>query len=438
LTVLVVFRSAGSGHTAIVEYAGSGNKGFSFGQSGIGLCADNYVATRTSIDGLAANTPGVGHWEMRTSSPQIGQAAYNRTPITTATLACSVGSTKLAVGGSLLYNQWWFTGDIYEIIYVNRLLTTAERNLLTRRYIGPRYTLTMGSGYNVSTDLSIPTYDGSGQAIHPDVYVAPTTWSGHKYWMAFTPWPSDPFENPSILCSDDNVTWAAPVGLTNPVEPAPGVGYNSDTDLLLSPDGVTMYLFWRLVGAANTETLYVASSTDGVVWGGKTAIVTGAAVPAGTAPQRVLSPAVLFYGGQYWMWTVRNTGSAMVVDYWTASAPAGTWTRNGSSTVTLPTTTAPFTDRDIWHINVEHVEGQLMMTINDNGTCLFLAKSGDGINWTTAPAPVLTIGNAWDSVSLYRSAVVPTSDGKTLRIWYAGKTTAWRIGYTEVPIADIF
>ena len=55
--------------------------------------------------------------------------------------------------------------------------------------------------FNNWTYLTIPTYDGSGQAVHPDVYYNASGWKGYKYWMTMTPYPNSNsgFENPSIV-----------------------------------------------------------------------------------------------------------------------------------------------------------------------------------------------------------------------------------------------
>ena len=56
---------------------------------------------------------------------------------------------------------------------------------------------------NADNPCTTPTYDGSGQGMHPSVYDAGAgeTWNGHRYWMAMTPYPNNDStkENPSIL-----------------------------------------------------------------------------------------------------------------------------------------------------------------------------------------------------------------------------------------------
>src|ERR1044071_8620340 len=49
--------------------------------------------------------------------------------------------------------------------------------------------------------LDVPTYEQSGESVHPDIVAFPQAWHGRRYWMAMTPYPgSNPaFENPSLL-----------------------------------------------------------------------------------------------------------------------------------------------------------------------------------------------------------------------------------------------
>lgn len=59
--------------------------------------------------------------------------------------------------------------------------------------------------------------------------------------MAITPYPNgdDAFENPSLLVSQDGLSWDLPCGLRNPLDIKPGTRYsdpahyNSDPDLIL-------------------------------------------------------------------------------------------------------------------------------------------------------------------------------------------------------------
>src|SRR6202163_713834 len=60
----------------------------------------------------------------------------------------------------------------------------------------------------------VPTYDSSGELVHPDAFVSPKAWRGSRYWFAATPYPSGDasFENPSIFTSRRTRDWQPPAG----------------------------------------------------------------------------------------------------------------------------------------------------------------------------------------------------------------------------------
>lgn len=63
--------------------------------------------------------------------------------------------------------------------------------------------------------IAIPTYDGSYQLTHPKVLFFKNGWNGYHYWMSMTPYPreADIYENPSIVVSNDGISWSTPKGL---------------------------------------------------------------------------------------------------------------------------------------------------------------------------------------------------------------------------------
>src|SRR4051794_8423432 len=58
---------------------------------------------------------------------------------------------------------------------------------------------------NAAAPLVTPTYEVSGQVVHPAVVRFADGWHGYEYWMAVEPYPNenDHYENPSILASND-------------------------------------------------------------------------------------------------------------------------------------------------------------------------------------------------------------------------------------------
>ncbi len=278
---------------------------------------------------------------------------------------------------------------------------------------------------NADSALTTPTYDGSGEACHPDVYDAGAgnTWNGYRYWMAMTPYPGGDAskENPSILASADGTTWVVPAGLTNPIEGTPGTGGNSDTDLFL--DGSTMYCFWRWYWAAGSQdAIYYLTSTNGINWGNKTLVQSG-----GYACY--LSPSVVKLGSEYQLYTLDASSADHVIRKQTASAITGPW--SSAVAVTLEPATS-----EIWHINVTADGSTLhMVFMRWNEWKLYYAVSEDGGNtWYVSGTYLLWPlgGAAWDETWIYRSCLVKRSGGDGFDLWYTGMRTngaeVWHIG----------
>src|SRR5579885_1800762 len=119
------------------------------------------------------------------------------------------------------------------------------------------------------TLMTVPTYDGSGQAVHPDVVDFSSAWHGARYWLTMTPYPKSKqtLENPSILMSDDGLHVDVPAGLTNPIINAPKhpKDYNSDPELVFDATTNRLVLFHRLV-EPKANTIHVSTSADGIHW----------------------------------------------------------------------------------------------------------------------------------------------------------------------------
>ncbi|MDD4309759.1 MAG: T9SS type A sorting domain-containing protein [Candidatus Cloacimonetes bacterium] len=297
---------------------------------------------------------------------------------------------------------------------------------------------------NAVAPLNIPAYVQNSSAqdeiLHPDVLYFPSGWNGYKYWMAFTPFPNTNavYENPSIVVSNDNVSWIVPPGATNPIDSfaSSASTYNSDPDLLMSPDGNTMYCIWRRVVSWNTETIFSRSTTDGITWTNKVTVLTHITTNSGS----LISPSIIYQNGKYMLWYVKK-GTPRQVMYREAASITGTWSAPVLTNI-LPFSydinSKPLTET--WHIDVIYHNGYYWM-INQVGPYqgyggeLFLGYSEDGIAWVFGSNPVLSpVSNAWDKV-LYRASLVPLNDNtNNFRIWYStertGSTPA-KIAYTE-------
>lgn len=292
-----------------------------------------------------------------------------------------------------------------------------------------------GGPFNALTPLTTPTYDGSGEATHPDVIdfgsdaASPT---GQRYVMVLTPYPAgnDAYENPSLLHSSDNVTWTVPDGLTNPIDATPAGGYNADTDLCW--DGSTLYLIYLGFDGTNKQVV-MRTSTDGVAWGAEQVMWTTV-----VATENPVSPTIVEEADGSWtMWYIDQADVPNTLNRRTAASPVGPWSAEQVVSFTgCPTTHEP------WHIDVIRDGSLYRMLVNDTrlgingqGGRLLLGSSSDGVSWRFSD-PVLDISaQRWDNERIYRSSGV--IDGDSLHVWYGAvsQANAWRIGYTTLPMS---
>ncbi|MBN1427861.1 MAG: hypothetical protein JXB07_05705 [Anaerolineae bacterium] len=306
---------------------------------------------------------------------------------------------------------------------------------------------------NAANPLSIPTYEGSGQAVHPDVVYVPGGWKGYKYWMVMVPYPysNGIYENPSIVASNDNQTWKAVTN--NPIVPNPDPGkyVQSDPDILLVNN--IMYVYFRrntkISGSSETTTLYRICSTNGVDWGYNPANPINPEYCALTATsiknvnsRTFASPSVIYKNGKYHLFSVDTTDKKQVHYRYSPSGDGLNW--YGDQTVSLTLDYA-------WHLDVVPYQNHYLMLINNYDlssdpaySTLYYFHSENMKTWTYGGAVLKKSGNAnaWDSQNIYRSSFViePRSNGKTyFRVWYSafkdnddpGSGDIPHIGYTE-------
>jgi hypothetical protein len=265
------------------------------------------------------------------------------------------------------------------------------------------------------TPVPITTYAGSPHSIvHPSLLFFPEKWNGWRYWMAYTPYNNGDYqwENPCIAVSNDGESWSVPVGLINPIDPYPGVGigYNADPCLCMTADGSTMLMVWKR--NSFTKQTVMATSTDGVTWSPRQVLFENAFEDA--------SPALLWDGTGYRMWTVKHDDTPNTLYLRTAAAPEGPWSAPVACTVSLPP------GPGLWHMDIKRIGQQyhMVMASVDEGTGfnnhLWFGKSNDGLTWTFGKQPLMdTMSVPQDGY--YKAGLVPkmTPDGISYEMWYS-------------------
>ena len=109
--------------------------------------------------------------------------------------------------------------------------------------------------------LDIPTYDGSGQAVHPSLLV-----QDDRFVLAFTPYTDtdDRVENPSVVISDNGLKFREEKPGLNPLVPAPEKDHNDDPDLFYA-DGKYSLLYLETC-RPEKQSLVLLESTDRIHW----------------------------------------------------------------------------------------------------------------------------------------------------------------------------
>ncbi|TGE31762.1 hypothetical protein [Desulfosporosinus sp. Sb-LF] len=313
---------------------------------------------------------------------------------------------------------------------------------------------------NAFNHIVTPTYDRSGQAVHPSVIDFKTeygieTWGEFRYWMAITPYPNfnSTVENPSILVSKDGLNWINPPGIKNPLAPRPlGVlsflsrNYNSDPELVYDPDQNKLILYWREYSDGAFEKIWAIKISS----------------------NHKQSTKILCFEKT---WDYKKTGLVLSPTVWRKNAKEWyLWTTDGKSTMHLQTSTdgltwstgqpcsAPWVTWNggyiPWHVVAKpnHIEQRIDFLIAGwpiNGTindCQLLYATAPISQPKELSMPLLgsllgpgAIGQ-WDNGYIYRSSfVLEPGDATKFRIWYSAcsKKKAWYIGYTEGAIPTI-
>lgn len=290
--------------------------------------------------------------------------------------------------------------------------------------------------------ITVPTYDGSGQAVHPDVVAFDSDWHGARYWMTMTPYPGSrqALENPSILTSEDGIAVATPEGLSNPVVRAPRKGskdYNSDPELLYDPSADRLVLFYRYV-EKKANTLHMSTSRDGITW-------TPMRSPFWEHSHQVVSPTVAPRpGSAARMWYVDagkagcNAKSTKVKMRISTDAGGGfvdtRWLGPIPTDLKIP-------GYVIWHIKARWIPSKneywmLISAFPEHGNgCqtddLFFARNTDGQHWTVYTEPVMRHDERdWTAAAVYRSSFTYDAATDQLRLWISARDAngVWRIG----------
>ncbi len=268
--------------------------------------------------------------------------------------------------------------------------------------------------------IRVPTYDGSGSAVHPDVVRTPRDWGAGAgtLWMVVTP---SAREYPSVYASADGLTWGVPAGAHHPIarSDSNAFGHLSDPAALFDPERRELLVYYRW--SEDRDDLWLTRSHDGVSWIAPELVLTAHLHGA-------LSPSVLRRASDQWeMYSVDAgrgcKGTEAHVDRRT-STDGRRWGPPAPVDLTLP-----WDGFFPWHIAVTWVPVEsrywALVNVKEKGDCetpaLFLAVSRDGASWITFPQPLLERGAIPEFRDIvYRASLLYDSTEDAVRFWYSG------------------
>jgi len=284
---------------------------------------------------------------------------------------------------------------------------------------------------NAAVPLHMLNYLGNIENIHPKVLYFADGWRGHRYWMAYTPYPLGAVdaENPCVAVSDDGYEWDAPAGVVNPLAGTPGQGYNSDTHLLYDAAEDRLEVWWRPVDSSGPrirDAFMRVVSYDGVTWSEPQTVLE-----YGDPGKCRLSPAVAIVGGRYYM---VYSNCYQLLSMWGDRTAGGGIEWEEPHVLPLDTTDHHLS---FWHHD---------FIVDDDGTvemviCAFAPRDGgssnaadlyyvtyniatpDDISVPEMIVPRSADPAAIDSRSIYRSSIVRDDDG--YRIYYSCIDRDW-------------
>jgi len=281
---------------------------------------------------------------------------------------------------------------------------------------------------NASTHQTTPTYDGSGQVVHPSIikFIPKILPNDFQFFLGITPYPNglDDLENTSILFSKDGQVWS-PNGVSNPIEgKTPTYWHNCDPCVLYALG--KFWVYWILSKDNVRRTiLRVKTSENAINYGARKDCLESAFI---------VSPSILYDvdAKRFKMWYIN-------VPVPRTYNPEYRESEDGFNFGKAQPVSLTQAGRKIWHLDVQKLSNgkYWMLFVNhysETSKCLWFADSNDGKNWQTYDLPVLSpSGVGWDSSQIYKSTFI-VEDSK-IKVWYtAHRNNVWHQGYTQANV----
>jgi sucrose-6-phosphate hydrolase SacC (GH32 family) len=274
--------------------------------------------------------------------------------------------------------------------------------------------------YDKKYVIKLPTYEKSGQAVHPDISYSPTR--NPPYIIAFTPYPFsiDKYENPSIAVSHNGLRFFEEIKGINPLAPPPSIDHNDDPDFFEYENKYAVMYLETL--RPEKQNLILLESYDRKKWVSR--IVHCDYLKAGDP--MIVSPAYANIKHHDYLYYVDKTKTEYTIQYVNIGkgfSPDFTNRHTITLSGEMPKSAMP------WHIDIiSNNETRYMLicflskqqgkTIHD----LYIAQSTDGVDWRLSNKTLLK--------NAYRSSGFIVGDD--VYIYYSAKKSYFAMWETGV------
>lgn len=282
--------------------------------------------------------------------------------------------------------------------------------------------------------LNIPTYEGSNQAVHPDILFFENRIEDNAFILVMTPYPfgNARHENPSILVSEDGVHFTESRAGLNPLAGPPRYGYNDDPDIMFNQKEKIYYLYYLQTMQPDSQNVMLLTSEDAVHWDRRRVIH----YDLSKHDDFIVSPSLVFLENKYHMFYVNLSVQGHPIQFFTSSNGID-WDKGDIHSVfyNLPEDLIP------WHVDVIKSDaGYLMLCCGPYpDTDLYIAHSDDLIHWVFCTDPILSRSDNFFAKCrrIYRSTGI--AQGDLLIVWfsflrYDGR---WGIGLKKYDLSQL-
>jgi hypothetical protein len=309
---------------------------------------------------------------------------------------------------------------------------------------------------HATTNITTPTWDGHGNAIHPSV-VRPNpsgSWNGFIYWMAMVSYYNSDanYSKIEVLCSNNpDSGWQVPPSGITPLASTNITfgGFTGQPNLFYDSASDKLWLFWTdSSDTTHEDHVRRMETNNGYTWTNNTTVLSCNLTGSELIPY--LGPSVVKAGSTYYMYLLDITGSAVsgagnkFTVYSSSDGLSWTFQQNVNFRSSMPAANY------VWYAEVRYSEAYGFVMLLTVGESLGITSSQFMLWSSTTPYDFYPLnGNpdafflgwgaagSWDRYPYKGTFILTAND--TMQIWYASENSSvglgpWWTGYTTAAL----